>query len=381
MTFKKHNPGCPCDCGEVPCSERCLFKCIGDICSGVCNFKIDMPIPDTVGSMDENPASGCVPDPEECVDSAPCYACVQSFDGVILSSLISAGGLELDCDNWTATGHIATSYFSLGGTGGRNACWMPLLSDCPYVETDFDILNDCWQSRYIIDTATIPPVLISGTWDGSCGEIEIKIQYYVVDDKCQQTIPIPDPCGTETEVRPATKYEHTFRLNYCTCEELYNDFTYIGVTSENNCRGETVPDPCNFEDARIYLPQDCIRNCPCYDCDNYSGSVSLSVTGPVFNGTIGLIGGELPGSLCRYEGSVPSAFCLGQLGESLDIKVELTCFPCDQFQMKLYIDEGFGFFSYQAESNIFSCGDAVMFTTTQAGIGRCDYADHSFSLS
>lgn len=400
MTFKKRGPGCPCECGETPCNERCIWKCIGEICSPVCPIRIEMPTPDTVNSLDTEPDTGCISDDTDCPNSAPCYACIATLDGLIR---ITPSVQVTDCNNFDITVPIY-GQGAFRTEGLQNAlitwnCWQPTFTNCPYITEFEDPQPDppCWPSAISLSSNGAfgtggANARVIHTWDGECGEITIEIIYYAVLSKCQQTIPIPDPCDPSSDlVNISTKYTHTFKLEYCTCEQLYANFAYIGVVSENSCHGITVPDPCNTESATLYLEQDCNYACACYDCDD---TLYLTIAGTQVNGTFAFGSNFNPtGNFFRYTQCYGTPSCVmatviyNDSNEEVGTAVLfLYCYPCNKYSATLFIycsDLDDACTAVEYETDPFSCGETASFTKKdKVPINPCfSYDDHTFSLS
>ena len=411
MTFKKRGPGCPCECGETPCNERCLWKCSGVTCTPFCNIRIEMPAPDVVNSSDTEPDTGCISDDSDCPNSAPCFACLAFLDGVIE---ISAGSEVPDCNSFDIVVAIyGNNGFRLpyGGLipGGAGACWSPSYTDCPYAN-EYDI-NDppdppCWGSALAISSNGVfgnaaASARVVNNWDGECGEITVEVYYYVILQKCQQTIPIPDPCDPSSDLFSiSTKYTHTFKLEYCTCEELHSDFTYIGVANENSCHGITVPDPCNTESARLYIPQECPVKCDCYECNELP---FLTISGTEINGTFPLVyggpGGDdftgLYGNFFQFDQchGDPSCTFYARIFNENNVQkgvafFHLFCHPCEKYSIVMYMycsPQDNSCISAEYYSDPFSCGESVELQkkdkTSFSPFSCFSYDDHTFSLS
>lgn len=394
MGLKKNNPGCEC-CGPADCDGPavCLFPCTGDDCVYPCIIDIQMPIPDNT-EVDELLGGS---DPS-CPQSAPCYACYRIWDRQFMfeptngkffsqlstcrdwsmafsvNSIFYGTDIRLYPENWNSVDSAYIAYL----------CWNTRDYACPYSEDQVPEDDPCFPSKIAISR---PVLTISGVnWDGECGTVTIEVRHRVFDLSAgRDVIPIGEEGCTDYAW---TDYTYQFQLQYCTCQELVDtQFTYIGVTSENSCKGEIVPDPCNVPEAVIKLKDAPCSQCSCFNCGYNTDEIFLSVSGPVFNGTVALkatFGGQelntpLVDVACNYDGIID--FCDGC---KASVTVYLYCLSCDKYRAEISIREGaLGsncIIRASGETESFDCGETVEFQITSSE-GACDIGSHTFSLS
>lgn len=399
MAFKKNSPGC-CDCQDVPCEDHCLFPCTGAAAPGdcsICEIDIQLPTPDTVGR------DPLLLPPEECPEEAPCWACFQFFDRKFTFGGVYSG----ECNDWllsfvsTITGYQSNvpHIFRNGVYQLFLTCWDARNYSCPYDSS----IGPCPSSNIAItglaefaqfdgfNTGHIFE-LSGNEWDGSCGKITFKIGYTVLEySPGFNTDPITDP-GSCTDYK-WTAYLQTFELDYCTCEDLLEPFTFVSTQSVDSCAGG-VEDPCHVDEATIRLKrfnsgENC-KPCDCVNCVGYKNSeLVLEVTGPLVNGTF-----VLPVSVANFYYSINCVYELGigyhgDCEQSIFLRVVLDCLACDQFRARLIVYTeriGGGFFeSVLGTIDAIDCGDTKEFTDleypTTPPTPECNLAGHTFQLS
>lgn len=401
MAFKKNNPGC-CDCQEVPCQDQCFIPCTGATDQGdciICEIDIQLPAPNIVGR------DPLLLPPEECPEEAPCWACYQFFDQRLT---FSGGFAEYRCNDWLISSVGLTASGSTGSFAAivRNqiyqlflACWNAINYSCPYDSN----VGPCPSSNVAITGLAAFAQFdgfntghlfeLSGNeWDGSCGKLTFKIGYTVFEySPSYDTDPITDP-GNCNDYK-WTAYLHTFELNYCTCDDVLEPFTFVSTQSVDSCAGG-VEDPCHVDEATITLKrlnngENC-KPCHCVNCVGYKNSeLMLEVTGPLVNGTF-----VLPVSLGNPNGTTNCIYELGigyhgDCEQSIFLRVVLNCLACDQFRAGLIVYTeriGGGFFeSVLGTIDAIDCGDTKEFTDleypTTPPTPECDLAGHTFQLS
>lgn len=428
MNFKKGNPGCPCDCESPSCIDNCYFPCGGEAniqnCL-VCAVDIQLPSPDETG------LDPLLLPPEECPDTAPCWACYIVFDAAFPTGAIGCSSQantpkENTCEQW----EIWWSFGSVAGSS-RNylsiidavidgeakpiyyaPCWKPDDHTCPY-DAELEI-DTCPDSNVSISSSWVNPgdnksVILSGNeWDGECGTLTLTIRYAAVENAAAFN-EVPIDGGEECNQPKWTEYVHVFELNYCECTDLYDPFTYVSTSTTDSCAGG-VPDPCNFPEATITLLSSKIANpalnnresccaCPCFNCAGYRNhELILTITGSVVNLTIAvrsasvLLGNVTEPSIieCNYS----AAFCPEECDlsggdgsaecQSSQIFIAIACLPCDKFTASLALTTNNGAtVAYRAYTEPFDCGDSPIFITDPSftGPAPCDLESHTFQLS
>jgi hypothetical protein len=394
--MKKFSPGCLCCGGD--CEDSCFFPCTGGddaIDCSVCGIDIQLPTPDTTG-LDPLviPNLGCP-------DEAPCFACYEWFDRLFNFYYYVGdpdspppGGI---CNDWSYTWLIDflgyDIYYDEDDTTKIiriDPCWTSRSYNCPY-ENNLD-LYACDSSNVALSTpwvtkGTQANITLSGNeWDGTCGKLTIVIHYAAVEWQIgQSTIPIGDP---EECVDPKwTEFVHTFELEYCTCSELFNAFTYVSTTTTDSCAG-AVDDPCNFAGATVTLKQRPDRTaycnvCNCLNCPGIrSDQVAITISGPVINGTFildsGFAFGAPPGG-CQYIYSIPIEAC----PQLKNLQVTLQCLVCDLFRAFLSIQHAYNYTMWAGKTDHFGCDDTPTFSEIEFNNGTppCQLDGHTFQLS
>lgn len=403
----KHSPGCGC-CGE-DCLDHCYFPCTGadnKFECQICGIDIQMPIPDTVGSLASLPAEGC---PE----SAPCHECYHLFDKRInfwtgFFSFAFFGS----CNDYSALATFPRSVSNNDitiilerGVIKGSPCWNPSDYACPYYDNSDNL---CAGSEIVIGDPPIFPgaafILEGNEWDGECGKITFKIRYTVLRfDVNYNTAPITDPNACNDP--EYSVYEHLFELPYCTCDDLSNPMTYISTTViQESCAGGVDDDPCNIDQAVItlvrsrvvdYGPYDSWEcpDCLCANCDGYNPfELSVSISGPVFNATVILPlrgGGPNVGGIgvvegyCSARGDIDTA--AGGCTERLFFDVTINCLICDKFtaniSLRINDPNSLGTIElFTGRTEAFDCGDTPTFTKTFS-TGQCSIDSHTIQLS
>jgi hypothetical protein len=359
---KKNNPGCNCCEGEV-CDKDCWYGCQNGSppCPHPCAIKITMPQPDDVPTAD-----GPTCAPQECNITAPCYTCLRWFDYNF--SLQNFGGsTEGDCQDFTIR--------MVGPTLAQDElfesvnCWTPGSYNCPY---DSPVLDFCGPKYAIF----YPQVIWNVKREDGCAITTITLEY-TVTELCNDLFVM----GVGI-IAPQTKYQHRFIKTHCDCDEVLGAVPFDSTISENNERGITVPDVCNADSATLELIDDCLT-CSCFDCGD---EILLSVSGPVFNGTIVLEfqGSQTIGAVtCGFSGKITGT--CPEVGESsMTVSVTVECSKCNTFNLRLFaaitrqpigeICEGY--------SLNHVCGDSVTFTLENcSGTPFCGIESHEFSVS
>lgn len=321
---KKNNPGCLC-CGTVDCTNRCLYKCEGTPCVDACAIRIQTPTPDDVSQAD---GPSCPP--SECTITAKCQVCKTIYDGYF-----RFGNASLDRPNWSGPGILGgcddyTETYTFGGSvlGNTADCWNYWEYECPYIN-EFEYIQ-CFP-QYFIKNAQFK---IQITYDGTCSETTMTIEYTVAEACDSVAIP-PNP-----PMLPETTYTHVYRRsNQCNCDEILGALTFISTTAVNNARGITVPDVCNMDSATIDLvgSDQCV-NCHCFDCFTPGNQRTLTVTGGEWAGTYVLSKGQINlvdiGYDCFYTTVFP-----GFLKDGVYYQFTLTieCFPCEVYTLTVYL--------------------------------------------
>jgi len=393
MNFKKGGPGCPCDCSEQDCEDRCLIPCTGGTPPDDCNFceiDIQLPAPENTG------IDPLLLPPEECPDEAPCWACYQVFDLRFPFRDSAPGGNCNDWSiNWIPNGgpqqDLPNTLLRRNLLWHIEPCWSRSNYSCPYDSPDS---GNCFDSNIFIG-----PVLpfsdqianemlghyfqLSGNeWDGSCGKLTFKIAYTVIELNANYlTLPI-DPENPDCTDYKWTAYLHTFELNYCTCEEVLDAFTFVSTESEDSCAGG-VDDPCHLDQATIVIRKsDSNANCgacACLNCQGYkSTEIQVVISGPTINGTFMLQG---DGS-CYF--SYANTNGIGDCAEIQQIAVQISCLACDQFKAQ-FSASGFGdFFAESDYTEAFECdgtatiGDLAIYNESA---NDCNLSGHSIQVS
>lgn len=379
----KRSPGCNC-CSDA-CEDNCIFPCTGSTLEFGCVFcgiDIQIATPDSVSKI---PILG----EPDCPASAPCWACYIVLDRYFLLSDGTLSVLPCGTFNWQnySDGLLPDMYIPrpLGQIRGW-PCWNQSSYDCPYdhaAETE-----GCPGSKIVIAdhiTPFTPRIEMSGAeWDGTCGKITLVVSYSVFEfDTSYNEVPID---GGDGCVDPKyTAYQHTFELNYCTCEDLTNAFAYVSTTAIDSCAG-AVADPCNLETATIrlykrYDDEQC-SICQCLNCEGYiTQQVLVTISGPSVNGTFVLnktsgIGLEPREQTCYYESSSSVQSC----GEFF-IQLSITCLECDKFESSITITERPSLtWIYSGRTDAFSCGESPAYNTTHS-MGACNFGSHTIQLS
>jgi hypothetical protein len=212
------------------------------------------------------------------------------------------------------------------------------------------------------------------TWDGACGNINIKLIITAILTECEFFFP-PVPF-------PQTTYTYEFERDWCDCEDLIGALSYVGVTSENNSRGITVPDPCNLASATITMTSsldgECGTWCPCYECDEQDGTFTLNIAGGPFTGAVVLASSvsDPDTTTCQSYGEFPIDCGSGTV--TARVYLLITCRLCEYYIATLTIEIP-GESVLVAESSVFACGDAVSFTLPGSYAGCL--VGHTISLS
>ena len=355
MTFKKHGPGCPCDCNAVTdCTGTCWFPCVGDTCAEVCGVIINIPTPDNVDVISEGTLEGdppvvvdCVIIDPECPTSAPCLKCYDIFDRFFAFNKF----VVEDCNNWSVP-------LGVGDLGGAGFCWDVDNFNCP---NDAGLPEGalCLASELTIDDVSST---IANTFDGTCGTTTITIQYTVYLNECG----IP-------ATPAATTYTHVFENDYCTCSERFNNFVHVSTTATNNSRGITLDDPCNLQLATIKLTDECNR-CSCFECNDYDGTMLLSITGPAFTGTVALDLQFYCTALGSFTVNCPDS-------TELFIELYVQCLECEGYNLTLLIKDNFVLGNTLASGTIesYTCGDELSFSMT-FNENTCNLDEYTFSM-
>lgn len=361
MSFKKHNPGCPCEeCTPTLCEDRCLYKCTGSPCPDPCAIKINMPTPDSIEQ-----ASGPSCPPAGCTITAPCNACLKFFDRVFPRKWIPPFGSSVtqsgDCEQY----EILFQPFS---GSPAEPCWTSTNYDCPY---DSEAVSQC-QSLYTIKDPQVKWVIDQS---GECSKTIVTIKYTVVKE-CNAVAILEPPYA----ISPETTYEHVFEKTHCNCEDVLGEIPYASTTTTNNAAGITLPDPCNAEAATVELIDYCPW-CTCFECNDFSGEILLSVDGPGFTGTITLTNPTAYQSIdsCVFVGEFPVE-CEQGISKLFAV-VRVYCFDCELYQLELYV-------SPYPESDpslirgtidSIACGESGTFTNT-GPYDFCDVDEYTFSV-
>jgi len=357
--------------------------------------------------------------PEVCPDEARCHKCY-NLDKFFAVASIGRSFWQPDfrfpqsCNDFTwgifdVFPDFGFSYAKPDEEGNTNArrvlfssCWSGNLNySCPY---DPQIAVPCQESNILLaepfalangdpiseafDTAIL--VLKGNNWDGTCGKFTLDIQYAVIEARVTgNTLPaLPDPEDPDCPELKFTHYKYSFELEYCTCEEMLQPFTFVGVESYDSCFGG-VEDPCNTAEAIVSIQkadQICGR-CSCLNCVGFSArTLQLDITGPTINGTFILTqdffrrpdGNFVAPFACEFF--LPNTIteeipCLVFLG------VMITCNDCDGFEATLAASTSpIGL--YTAKTEPFTCGQSVVFNKDeQLDYDPCQFADHTIQLS
>lgn len=390
MNFKKGNPGCPCDCSEQDCQDRCLIPCTGSESFTDCNFceiDIQLPQPDITG------IDPLLLPPEQCADEARCWACYQVFDlRLLFSDSVNNG----DCEDWTLGWYTPRVFdtagpYSLLPRDGKNwevfPCWSAANYSCPYDNSD---TTPCPDSNILIGPVQpFSPSLAAQTqgryfqlsgneWDGSCGKLILKIAYTVIESVPGFVSTPIDPDNPECNDYKWTAYVHTFELEYCTCESVLLPFTFVSTQSEDSCAGG-VADVCRLDEATIVIQKNdessnC-STCVCLNCSGYkSTEVQVTISGPTINGTFILTGG----AYCFFAFGDPNG--IGGCTEMPSLSVIIRCLACDQFRAEFYGEASgqggvvaFGF------TNVFPCDGTGTVENLSGDI--CGIASHTVQVS
>jgi len=400
MNFKKGGPGCPCDCSEGPCEDSCLIPCSEGTPPDDCNFceiDIQLPAPEITG------IDPLLLPPEECPDEAPCWACYVVFDHKLP---IRTASMEGQCDDWTLRflnvavlpdQSIIVPYIRRGMTTSQLFyCWEPSNYDCPY-ESNFENIS-CPASFIAItsmanfatfdDFQGLEIFEFSGNeWDGTCGKLTLKIGYVVLEfSPGYNTDPIG---GGGCEDYKWTAYLHTFELNYCTCEEVLDTFTFVSTQSEDSCAGG-VEDPCHVDQAVIKINRldDGVNcgNCDCFNCSGYSNQqVVLEITGPSITGSFVASGTRYLGVGCWF---VINPLVNENCEFVQSIFILIRCLACDKFtsELRVLTQQLGGDFqeNMRATTDAFDCGDTVEFGDIETLFNfpeGCSLEGHTFQLS
>ena len=322
---KKNNPGCLC-CGTVDCKNRCLYKCEGTPCVDACAIRIQAPTPDDVSQAD---GPSCPP--SECTITAKCQVCKKMFDGYFR---FGNGGIN-DHPGWSSVtpqgdcSDYSEEYFWLQNFYGFDpSCWSYNEANCPYI-TEYEYIQ-CFPQYSLTDIT----LKIQITYDGSCSETTVTIEYTVVEACDSVAIP-PNP-----PMLPETTYTHVYRRsNQCNCDEILGSLAFISTTVVNNARGITVPDVCNMDSATIDLvgSDQCV-NCHCFDCFTPGNQRTLTVTGGEWAGTYILSKGQITlvdiGYDCFYTTVLPGFL---KDGVYYQFTLIVECFPCEVYTLTVYL--------------------------------------------
>jgi hypothetical protein len=372
VSFKRHNPGCPCACNETPpasCLDSCLYKCDGTSpCPTLCGIKITMPEPDSVARAT---GPSCPPPGEGCPETYDCNLCYYLFDGLIRMDFgsntqpirrllpcppryvfwyLADPDPENTCDNTTILAELKPDEESNPDTVAYN-CWDSTNTDCPECT---DAIIQCSALYGLRDIS----VELNVVYADGCSTTTVKVSY-VVYQNCDEEFDF----GTMTFVSPETRYTHIFeRTNQCECNEIFGPMTFVETLSQNNSRGITVPDPCNVDGAAVELqgPEEC-GVCYCFECAE-DGNVVVDLDGPGFDGTVALASGfgDLGFNSCSFGGSFNPTNCSGPFGD-IDVSLEVDCFACGVKQLLLTLQSDDEVAVYSAE--ITDCTDLpVTFT-------------------
>lgn len=372
-----------------------------------------MPTPDITG-RDE-----LFLQPEICPNEAPCHKCY-NLDRMF--SVVANQGIPWQPDfrfpqscndfTWLIYNLFQDLRFSYiknddeDNEQGRSVlfspCWSGNLNySCPY---EPEIPVPCQESNILLaepfalangdiitdgrDTAIL--VFKGNSWDGECGKFTLEIRYAVIEAAVNNnTLPVlPDPNDPTCPALKFTHYTYTFELEYCTCDEMIQDFTFVGVTSYDSCFGG-VEDPCNTAGAIVSLQrlsQLCGR-CACLNCKGYSASLlQLEITGPTINGTFILDQGFFTkpnGNLIRPSNC--EFFLPDEVIEEIPclvfLSVEIVCNSCDGFTAQLSaITSPTG--NYNIITQPFTCGQSAVFDTLETyNYDPCSLAEHTIQLS
>lgn len=392
--MKTNNPGCLC-CG-ADCTDACYFPCTGGtegLDCQVCGIDIQLPTPETTGL---DPLTIV---PPGCDDEAPCWQCYEWFDRVFSFPYFGGAGDVLPpigegaCNNYQFTWELSGPYQYIYPADGTikiiyiDPCWEANNYNCPYDNTlgfwDCPGSNVALSTRWTNRGGPAQLVLTGNEWDGSCGKITLTIRYAVTEFVIGTTTPpITEPEGCEEP--KWSEFLYTFELEYCTCEELFNAFTFVSVSVTDSCAG-SVADPCKMDEAVIRLkkrPEEkaFCNICNCMNCPDYrSDKISLTISGPVINGTFIIDGFRLPTGLaeCFYIYRIPFEGC----PEIRDLQINLRCLPCDLFKAFLTIQFPYTYWSGATEP--FNCGDSPVFTkqSFNPAVPNCQIDNHTFTLS
>lgn len=378
----KRSPGCNC-CTDA-CEENCIFPCTGSTAEFGCSFcgiDIQLAAPDSVSKLT---LLGGV----DCPTSAPCWACYTVFDRFFLFANGTFSIIPCGTFHWQT--YNAGIPFDLNiprplGSIRGWTCWTPSNYDCPYSHT---FTENCPGSKIVIAdhiTTATPLIEMSGAeWDGTCGKITLVISYSVFEfDASYSEVPID---GGDGCVEPKyTAYQHTFELNYCTCEDLTNAFTYVSTSTIDSCAG-AVADPCNFETATIklyrkYEEEQCF-SCDCINCEGYiSGQFTVTISGPNVNGTFvlpytGGVDSEPTQQTCFY-----GLYSFTQDCGEFAIQISVTCLSCDKFESSIKITERPSqLWMYSGRTSAFNCGESPTYNATHT-MGACNFGSHTIQLS
>lgn len=400
MSFKKHNPGCPCDCSAqvTDCNDGCIYTCDGTApCPNLCAIRIVMPDPELVDRVEETDTCPA-PDPD-CPLSEKCVQCFYLFDGMLFFQSGAVVGVLNRRDLACKSGNIlqwrddidsfdpdCANYFikyelmehvpdplnpsNVIFTPYETACWLSTQTDCPDCAEE---LAQCFGVYGLTDMSiSLSAVEVDGCW-----ETTITIEYTVFEACNEPPQSFPNP----PLPRPETTYTHTFKkTNQCECNEMMVAIPYDSTTSVNNSRNITLPDVCNVDEASVELidatSQYC-GTCSCYQCaDQDQVVVSLSGTG--FTGSVGLSGLLSGSSGCFFTGTFDPSDCV------FTVAIELTiqCLECDTVKFILTMSgesESVGFATY--EGTITNCGNLPVTLTLSSGTdGDCNVASYTVQV-
>ena len=390
----KHSPGCLC-CGD-DCTDNCYFPCTGGADNTdclICGIDIQLPTPDTVDYDD----SGLLD--EGCGSSAPCWACYEAFDRrftffyYFRDPDVSPNPGDT-CNDWEFSWFSTFSQYNLfyddgGGvvkTIYADACWVSNNYNCPY-ENDLD-WRQCPPAGTLLSTSWVNKgnrvgVTLSGNeWDGSCGKLTLTVRYAAVEYSLSAGVIIEgDPMVCQDP--KWTEFVHTFELEYCTCAELFGTFTYVSTSTTDSCAGG-VDDPCNFSGATIALVKRPEASAFCYVCDclncttNRTDQMSLSISGPVVNGTF-ILSGFFNSLACQYVAEGPFEGC----DDIKNIEVRIYCLACDLFVATISVIHQNNYAAWYGLTEVFGCGDSPTFSQHPlfSGTPPCDIASHTIQLS
>lgn len=344
-------PGAGCCTPDADCTDRCWWKCIGnaadlplEACAFGCVLRVEIPTPDTIDFLD---GPGCPPVGLGC-EAHPCNACYSIWDRLFYFFDWTTSGSFLG-DGWTINEDetdISDCNNGLYVVDGPTAsCWTRLSAECPDVPTSGE-----WPIQCEAEIELSSQIRLQLVWDGACGYLNVKLVITATQLECTPIIGTPFPATTHT-------YE--FQRDWCNCEDLLGDLTYIGVTSVNNERGITVGDPCNLNAATVTLlgnyDSACLSTCSCFQCDDgFDGSFTISISGTNYTGSFAVTAGS-GATECEYSADL-SIDCNGE-PTIVNPKLTIECLPCNKYVMRFY--EAGASSAITAISDPFECGDVI----------------------